>query len=60
MFANAFKFAHMIVTTFYNGVDLRDKLKSESKMTPRFLAVGVGEMLLPRISMGKEELKLLR
>ena len=46
----------MVVTTFLmHGVDLR-----ESKMTPRFLAVGVGGMLLPRISMGKEELKLLR
>ena len=27
VFADAFKFAHMVVTTFYNGVDLRDKVK---------------------------------
>ena len=33
------------------------KLKSESNMTPRFLAVGVGEMLLLRISIVKEKLK---
>ena len=33
------------------------KLKSELKMTSRFLAVGVGEMLLPRISMRNKEFK---
>ena len=30
-------------------------LKSESKTTPRFLAVGVCNMLLPRISLAKED-----
>ena len=36
------------------------KLKSESKVTPRFLAVGLGEIWLPRISMEKEDVKYLR
>ena len=34
-------------------------LKSESKIMPRFLSVGVGEMLLPRISIGKEDVNFL-
>ena len=36
------------------------KLKSESKITPRFLADGVGEIWLPKIAMGKEDVKFLR
>ena len=35
-------------------------IKLESKITPRFLAVGVGEIWLPRISMGKEDVKFLQ
>ena len=31
MFANAFKFAHMVFTTLYNEVDLGINWKSESK-----------------------------
>ena len=58
MFVNVFKFVHVVFATLYNRVDMRDEL--ESKVTPRFLVVGVGEMLLPWISIGKEDTKSLR
>ena len=50
MFANAFKFAQMVVATLYNRVDMRHDLE----------VVGVGEILLPSISIGKEDVKSLR
>ena len=39
---------------------MRDKVETSSKITPRFLAVGVGGIQLPRISIGKDDVKFLR
>ena len=58
MFENALKLAHVVVATLYDiKLMLGIKLKSESKITSRFLAVGVGQIWLTRISMGKEDVK---
>ena len=47
--ANAPKLVHVVVATLDDRVDGRDKVEIKSKITPRFLAVGVGEIWLPRI-----------
>ena len=54
MFANAFKFAQMVVATLYNRVDMRHELEIDLEV------FGVGEMLLPNIYIGKEDVKSFR
>ena len=50
-----FKFAHVVITTLHNRVDVRDQLEIWVKIKTKFLAVGVGKLLLPRIYMGKHD-----
>ena len=59
MFVNAPKLAHKVVVTLYYKVDVRDKVEMWTKITPRFQAVVVGEIWLPKISIGKEDVKFL-
>ena len=60
MFVNTSIFTHVVVATLYNRVDIWMNLKSESKMMPRLQAVGVGERLLTRIYIGKEDVMSMR
>ena len=52
MFANTFKFVHVVVAILYNRVDMGDELEIRVK--------NVGDMLLQRISNRKGDVKSLR
>ena len=52
MFANTFKFVHVVVATLYNRVDMGDELEIRVK--------NMGDMLLQRIYNRKEDVKSLQ